>query len=314
MIIKTPQNGSVKMISSTIRYYRKANNLSQDELAEKLGVSRQSVSLWENGQTQPTIDNIIALAKIFNISTDSLLSSESALENSDSTLVLTEDSLEELPQNASTKSRKKKVWLAAAIAATAVIVIAALSGRYIHNNTDQPASGIDADLSPESKNHPIKETQNPADSQAASNGDDAASGSSTADGTTAEPAANNAGSISTAGGDIAEPSAGTVISAPAEGGPDSEPSTGAPIAQPSIDTPAISGSDTDNATSNSESPEEFDLFSYCKDFAIQRGQVNGDYSIYQQPATDYGGYDNEYFSISYWGGQQYGGILSALPP
>ena len=51
------------MLSDNIRNYRKENKLSQDELAEKLGVSRQSISLWENGQTQPTVDNIIALAR-----------------------------------------------------------------------------------------------------------------------------------------------------------------------------------------------------------------------------------------------------------
>ena len=61
------------MLSDNIREYRKKSNMSQDELAEKLGVSRQSISLWETGQTQPTIDNIIALAKIFNISADTLL-------------------------------------------------------------------------------------------------------------------------------------------------------------------------------------------------------------------------------------------------
>ena len=61
------------MISDNIKKYRKENNLSQDELAEKLGVSRQSISLWETGQTQPTIENIIALARIFNVSTDEIL-------------------------------------------------------------------------------------------------------------------------------------------------------------------------------------------------------------------------------------------------
>ncbi len=45
------------MLAENIRKYRKDKNLSQDELAEKLGVSRQSISLWENGQTQPTIEN-----------------------------------------------------------------------------------------------------------------------------------------------------------------------------------------------------------------------------------------------------------------
>lgn len=61
------------MISDSIRKLRKENNISQDELAEKLGVSRQSVSLWETGQTQPTIENIVALSKIFNVSSDVIL-------------------------------------------------------------------------------------------------------------------------------------------------------------------------------------------------------------------------------------------------
>ena len=45
------------MLSDNIKNYRKKSNMSQDELAEKLGVSRQSISLWETGQTQPTIEN-----------------------------------------------------------------------------------------------------------------------------------------------------------------------------------------------------------------------------------------------------------------
>lgn len=64
------------MLSDNIRKYRKLNNMSQDELAEKLNVTRQSISLWENGQTQPSLDNIVALAKLFNVSTDELLMSE----------------------------------------------------------------------------------------------------------------------------------------------------------------------------------------------------------------------------------------------
>lgn len=68
------------MLSDNIKNYRKKNNMSQDELAEKLGVSRQSISLWETGQTQPTIDNIIALSKVFNISSDMLLGSSENID------------------------------------------------------------------------------------------------------------------------------------------------------------------------------------------------------------------------------------------
>lgn len=64
------------MLGENIRRHRKLNNMSQDELAEKLNVTRQSVSLWENGQTQPSLENIVALAKLFQVSTDELLDSE----------------------------------------------------------------------------------------------------------------------------------------------------------------------------------------------------------------------------------------------
>lgn len=64
------------MLSDNIRKYRKSNHMSQDELAEKLSVTRQSISLWETGQTQPSLDNILALAKLFDVSTDSLLAED----------------------------------------------------------------------------------------------------------------------------------------------------------------------------------------------------------------------------------------------
>ncbi|MEG0367706.1 MAG: helix-turn-helix transcriptional regulator, partial [Coprobacillus sp.] len=52
---------------------RKKNRLSQQELADQLNVSRQSISKWELGETQPDINNIIALSDIYNVSTDYLL-------------------------------------------------------------------------------------------------------------------------------------------------------------------------------------------------------------------------------------------------
>lgn len=53
--------------------YRKANGYSQEELAEKLGVSRQAISNWERNESNPDTDNLIALAKLYNISIDELL-------------------------------------------------------------------------------------------------------------------------------------------------------------------------------------------------------------------------------------------------
>ena len=69
------------MLGDKIRQHRKLNHLSQEELAEKLGVSRQSISLWENNQTQPTIENIVVLAKLLHVSTDELLTTSNEENN-----------------------------------------------------------------------------------------------------------------------------------------------------------------------------------------------------------------------------------------
>ena len=55
---------------------RKKHNLSQEELAEKLGVSRQAVSKWERSEASPDTDNLIALAKIYGLSLDELVYGE----------------------------------------------------------------------------------------------------------------------------------------------------------------------------------------------------------------------------------------------
>lgn len=55
---------------------RKRAGWSQEELAEKLGVSRQSVSKWEGAQSMPDLDKILALSRIFGVSTDYLLKDE----------------------------------------------------------------------------------------------------------------------------------------------------------------------------------------------------------------------------------------------
>ena len=52
---------------------RKQKNWSQETLAEKLGVSRQAVSLWERGESMPEIDKLIPLARLFGVTADYLL-------------------------------------------------------------------------------------------------------------------------------------------------------------------------------------------------------------------------------------------------
>ncbi len=65
--------GGATMISEKIRELRKKANLSQESLAEKLGVSRQAVTKWETGAGDPDISNIIAIAELFQVSIDQLV-------------------------------------------------------------------------------------------------------------------------------------------------------------------------------------------------------------------------------------------------
>lgn len=62
-------------LSEKILALRKANNLTQEQLAEKLDVSRQSVSKWESGQVIPELEKIVALSAVFDVTTDYLLKS-----------------------------------------------------------------------------------------------------------------------------------------------------------------------------------------------------------------------------------------------
>ena len=61
------------ILADKIIELRKKSGLSQEELAEKMNVSRQSVSKWEGAQSIPDLDKILALSKIFGVSTDYLL-------------------------------------------------------------------------------------------------------------------------------------------------------------------------------------------------------------------------------------------------
>ena len=60
-------------ISEKLLYYRKSKGYSQEELAEKIGVSRQAVSKWERGESLPDSNNLIALSRLYSISIDELL-------------------------------------------------------------------------------------------------------------------------------------------------------------------------------------------------------------------------------------------------
>ena len=63
-------------LAENLKKIRKENNLSQEQLAEKLGVSRQSVSKWEAGQAYPEMDKVLQICKLFNLNMDELFNQD----------------------------------------------------------------------------------------------------------------------------------------------------------------------------------------------------------------------------------------------
>ena len=64
------------MIGDNIKFYRKKNQLTQDDIAEACNVTRQAVSKWENGESLPTVDNLCALSRLLHTSVDDILIGE----------------------------------------------------------------------------------------------------------------------------------------------------------------------------------------------------------------------------------------------
>lgn len=61
------------MFHERVRALRQARNMSQVELAKRLGVTKQSVSNWENDNIQPSIEMLMRIAEVLDVSTDYLL-------------------------------------------------------------------------------------------------------------------------------------------------------------------------------------------------------------------------------------------------
>lgn len=120
---------------------RKQNGLSQQDLADRLGVSRQAISRWETGAVQPLADSVKSLAQVFQVSTDYLL-------NDDLDTPTPPPTAQPAPPQEKPKSaRKHRKWLLAlaALAAAAVLVLVTASGTmaYLRWEEDHPVSMYD---------------------------------------------------------------------------------------------------------------------------------------------------------------------------
>ena len=58
---------------NNLKFFRKKCGYTQEQVAERIGVSRQAVAKWENGEAMPDVENIIALADLYEVTIDSLV-------------------------------------------------------------------------------------------------------------------------------------------------------------------------------------------------------------------------------------------------
>ena len=79
------------ILAEKIVLLRKMKGMSQEDLAEQLGVSRQSISKWEGAQTVPDLKRILSMAELFGVSTDTLLRDDMDLEEHLPAIPVTED-------------------------------------------------------------------------------------------------------------------------------------------------------------------------------------------------------------------------------
>ncbi|MBQ4059456.1 MAG: helix-turn-helix domain-containing protein [Lachnospiraceae bacterium] len=111
------------MLNENIKKLRKEKGMSQEELAEKLNVVRQTVSKWEQNLSVPDSEMLIKIADVFDVSVGSLLGETVEVDNTKSELAEISQKLENLnAMMAERNSRSRRIWLT--VIAVSLILIA----------------------------------------------------------------------------------------------------------------------------------------------------------------------------------------------
>lgn len=105
-------------LGKTLIDIRRENNLTQEDMAEKFHVTRQTISNWENGKSFPDLETLICISDAFHVSLDTMLKGDKEM--------VSEMTKEQV------KGRKQKQRIAIAVFAAIVLVLAVL---YVLNNT-----------------------------------------------------------------------------------------------------------------------------------------------------------------------------------
>ena len=83
--VREEKNNVKKALGEILKEHRVRCKMTQEFVAERLGVSRQAVSKWESGASDPSMSNLIALAKLYGVTVEDILSQvkDSSKENND---------------------------------------------------------------------------------------------------------------------------------------------------------------------------------------------------------------------------------------
>ncbi len=119
------------MLSEKIYMLRKKNNLSQEELAEKIGVSRQAISKWESGTSLPEIEKLISLSEYFNVSIDYLVKEQAE-----------DEQIEEKPKAADeikpqNRAMARRIGLVICVVGIACLILWGVVSVVLPANTEQ---------------------------------------------------------------------------------------------------------------------------------------------------------------------------------
>ncbi len=114
-------------LSEKILELRRSNGMSQEQLAEKMGVSRQSVSKWESGDSLPDVDRLPELSRIFNVTTDYLL-----IPSEVDRLAVRTEIIENQQQNLQEEFRKQQTKYNRILSSALIYVIALAIFAFLH--------------------------------------------------------------------------------------------------------------------------------------------------------------------------------------
>lgn len=135
------------MLNENIKAIRKSKGLSQEELAIKLNVVRQTISKWEQGLSVPDSDMLISLSEVFETSVSTLLG-ETVIETKADDLKVISEKLEminlQLAQRKTTR-RKMFQWLLVSLCAAIIIisaVLTVLNSPYLGWNYSDPETAV----------------------------------------------------------------------------------------------------------------------------------------------------------------------------